>query len=504
MTKLPPPAQWVLHALNEMEVAELIEEYIDYVDEDGRSVHLPTNFVRHYVQRYDSPLPTVVAIATQPIVLADGGLIAASDGMDTLRGIALRVPKEIMALVPRREDCTRAAVAKAMRFLINEWLVDVQTDSAGKCVTIAAALTIIQRSLLDQRPVFFVTAGQRGSGKTTLLTMLLIAVTGLWPAAAAWSPSAEERRKAVMAYFLEGVAYILWDNIPRGMQISCPHIERSCTSAFYSDRKLGFSETICTAASTIHFFTGNNIGPRGDLASRQLSIQLDTDRPDPENRDYKHPDPIHWTETHRAEILAAFYTILLGNPSLDLPREETAKTRFKMWYRMVGSAVENAAAAINQKVDFRQLFGEADEEDEDAASVASMLAILSGRFADRKFASREVADLINRDTNFGGDGDVLRDFLFPMMKDRDAAVSSDKVGRQLRKYRGQPTNCEDRVLILRGKRDPSGPTKDPLMFWIEGAASPTPAPDHLVKAGGAGKSKDRRDNQLSKRRKQRN
>ena len=93
--------------------------------------------------------------------------------------------------------------------------------------------------------------------------MLIMAVTGLWPAAAAWSTNQEERRKALMSYFLYGVPYILWDNIARGMQISCPHIEKSCTAAYYSDRKLGVSEMVCTAASTIHFFTGNNIRARG-------------------------------------------------------------------------------------------------------------------------------------------------------------------------------------------------------------------------------------------------
>ena len=64
MTRLPPPEQWVMTRLNEMQVAELIEKYIDYVDDEGRSVHLPMPFVRHYMQRYDSVLPVVVAIAT--------------------------------------------------------------------------------------------------------------------------------------------------------------------------------------------------------------------------------------------------------------------------------------------------------------------------------------------------------------------------------------------------------------------------------------------------------
>jgi hypothetical protein len=57
MTRLPPPEQWALVKMDEMELAELIEQHIDFytVDEDGneRSVHLPMPFVRHYLRRDD-------------------------------------------------------------------------------------------------------------------------------------------------------------------------------------------------------------------------------------------------------------------------------------------------------------------------------------------------------------------------------------------------------------------------------------------------------------------
>ena len=164
-----------------------------------------------------------------------------------------------------------------MEFLCDEWLVDVATDYTGKAPSIAAALTLIERSLLTGPAVLLRhrrPARQRQDhdahhadhGRHR----------GLWPAAAAWSSNEEERRKALMSHFLLGMPYILWDNIPRGLQISCPHIERSCTSAYYSDRQLGVSEMVRTAASTIHFFTGNNIGAKGDLASRSLHIRLST------------------------------------------------------------------------------------------------------------------------------------------------------------------------------------------------------------------------------------
>jgi hypothetical protein len=115
-----------------------------------------------------------------------------------------------------------------MHFLTEEWLFDVSTDYVGKCILIAAALTVIERSVLAERPAFFVTAGRRGGGKTTVLIMLLMAVMGVRPPAAAWSTNEEERRKSLLTYLLEGLGAILWDNIPRGTQITCPHIEKSC------------------------------------------------------------------------------------------------------------------------------------------------------------------------------------------------------------------------------------------------------------------------------------
>ena len=109
MTSLAPPEQWVLSRMNEMEVAEMIEEYIDYYTEDERGnrrpVHLPTPFVRHFMNGSDNVLPTVVAIATAPIVLADGVLLA-PDGLDRDRGIIFVVQEELRAAIPPAADCT--------------------------------------------------------------------------------------------------------------------------------------------------------------------------------------------------------------------------------------------------------------------------------------------------------------------------------------------------------------------------------------------------------------
>jgi hypothetical protein len=335
-----------------------------------------------------------------------------------------------------------------MKFLCDEWLCDVATDYVGKCVIIAAALTLIERSLLPDRPAFFVTAGRRGGGKTTTIIMLIMAITGLWPAAVAWSTNEEERRKALLAQFMCGVAYILWDNIPRGMQLSCPHIERSCTAAYYSDRRLGVSEMVCTAASTIHFFTGNNIGPRGDLASRSLHIRLDVDRADPENRKFKHPDPVGWTENHRVEILAALYTLLLGNPQLKQPRDAPAKTRFKMWWRLIGSAVEHAS---EQQLDFQNLFITQEEDDEESASLADVLDIFLKRLP-KTFSAADVAAFVNDQNMLSEDEHQVREYLLPGAESHQM-FSARSIGRLLKRHLEEPVKCGDRTLALRKTED---------------------------------------------------
>jgi hypothetical protein len=288
------------------------------------------------------------------------------------------------------------------------------------------------------------------------LIMLILAVTGIKPAASAWSNNEEERRKALLSYFLLGVPYILWDNIGRGSQISCPHIERSCTAKFYIDRKLGVSEAVATAASTIHFFTGNNIGARGDLASRSLRIRLTVDRPDPENRDFKHPDPIGWTDNNRVEILRALYTLLLGNPQLKTARDAPGKTRFKMWWRVAGSAVEHAAklyapkpvnGAQPEEIDFEKLFlKQEEEEDEDTVMLVDALSVLAEKWPEGFYAT-DVAKFLN---SLSIDPHLLTlyEFLYPG-RPQGYAVAARSVGKRLAAHVDEPVKNGDYTFILR-------------------------------------------------------
>jgi hypothetical protein len=392
-TRLPAPEHPLLMPLNEVQLAELIERHIEYYDlKSDKPVHLAGSFVTHYLKRDDDALPTVFAVATMPMVLPDGTILS-GHGLDRRTGVVFRVPRELEDLLPRQEDCTATAVAQAMRFLTDEWLCDVATDYQGKSILVAMTATILERLLLAERPAFFITAGQRGGGKTTVVSMISMAALGARPAAAAWSPNEEERRKTLFAYLLSGIPLLMWDNIPRGAALSCPSIEKALTTAQYADRVLCESKTRNVNATAVMGFTGNNIAPRGDLASRSLIARLSVDRPDPENRPFKHANPISWTEAHRGQILAALYTILLGNPRLrPVFNVPPAETRFKDWWHLVGAAVEYAAAQHVEHVlaltldphptcgpttiSFKKLFLVGESEEEQSSSLATVLDLI--------------------------------------------------------------------------------------------------------------------------------
>ncbi len=408
-----PPVPLITR-LDDAQAAELIERHIEHytvtTKGDRRPVHLAQPFVRHFLRRTDGALPRVNAVLTLPIVTARGRLLSGR-GLDRELGIVFRIPEPLMKALAGLDAITPTQTANAMRFLTDEWLGDVACDYAGKCVIIAAALSVIERALFPERPGFFIVAGKRGSGKTTVANMISAAVLGTRAAAAAWSSDPEERRKTLLAMFAEGAPSVVWDNIPLGSTIRCPSIEKALTSETYTDRVLGVSERRTVSAATIQLFTGNNISAAGDLASRCLNARLIADRPDPENRPFRHPDPVAWTLAHRPRILRALYIVLLANRRFQEAKPAPAATRFKLWWHLIGAPIEQAAAehadhvgclAMDAlpgcppaKVSFASLFAAGESDEEQSAGLATVLDVCRTEWPSG-FSAADVASFCSR------------------------------------------------------------------------------------------------------------
>jgi hypothetical protein len=165
-TRLPPPPILSLVAHDKYSLGLLIEKHIEFYkitetksgDIIESEVALPEAFVNAYMAYRDSSLPKVWSIATMPIVLPNGEILA-KDGLDRKRKILLRIDPGIKGLVPQ-DKVTGAEIVEAMNFLTDEWLCDVQTDYAGKCVLISMALSVLQLGLFRERPMYSVRAGK--------------------------------------------------------------------------------------------------------------------------------------------------------------------------------------------------------------------------------------------------------------------------------------------------------------------------------------------------------
>src|SRR4051812_3182987 len=453
--------------------------YYEESEENGRRVvALPASFVDHFVDYRDSQMPQVANVVTAPMVLPDGSLFA-PDGLDRDSRLYFAIEPALRSLIPN--DVSREATGDALDFLCNAWLCDVAASFEGKCILIAAALTIIERALLAERPAFFVSAGRRGGGKTTAITMLVLAVTGLKPLAAAWSKNEEERRKAFLSYLSQALPVIVWDNLGNGEMVACKFFDALLTSETYSDRVLGATEQRVVPSSTIHLFSGNNVGPKGDTASRSFKARLEVTRPDPENRDFAHADPEAWTLDHRGRILQAMYTILLGNEQLQPGKAKKEKTRFKRWWTLVGSAVENAAAALvemqsaqtpeSQKacgVDFGAAAAAIQAENEDDIATAQLLDILYRRWPNTEFQANEVAKLIlSPGTAWEDDAQALQAFFDPAGR-RGSEIPARSIGKRLGNLVDGPVFCDKLELTLKSKMESA---KKPAWFWITAKSS---------------------------------
>ena len=192
------PAEPVLVELTPIRVELLLERYIRWlVETRDRSYFaaLPTPHINALMEYPNSAVPVARAINTGPLVTMSGRVIDGV-GLDRDTGLVHRIDPILRLCVPANPP-TAHEIKEALKFLLEEWLVDVALDLVGKCVAIMLALTLLQRALLPERPAFFVTAGQRGGGKTTLVLMIMMAILGRRAAAASWSDNVEERKKAL-------------------------------------------------------------------------------------------------------------------------------------------------------------------------------------------------------------------------------------------------------------------------------------------------------------------
>ena len=391
-------------------------------------------------------IPVLVAIAEAPVIRPDGSLSAAA-GYDP----ATRLYSEGSApglVIPPRPD--REEARRAAELLLQPFAEFPFADPAlDRSIVLAYLLTLAQRPSLPLAPLFGVSATAPGSGKGLLIEVCNLIARGR--DAAIMTPTngmdgENETRKRITALLLQGVSSVLLDNWTSA--IGGDSMNALLTSASWSDRVLGQSQTVTLPARVTWAATGNNLTVRGDMVRRTLLAVIDPRCERPEQRAFQVRNLTAAVLSSRAPLLSALFTILrayrlAGEPEKDGP----TLGRFEAWSRAVSAPIRWLGWPDPVKSQDRLR-----ADDPETTKLAALLSAWDAVFGDRSITVSELIDGAMGEV-FGAPSpnrDALREALEDAAGDRPGQVNRRKLGWYLRHFNGRV--CNGRALFVDNSR----------------------------------------------------
>lgn len=256
-----------------------------------------------------------------------------------------------------------------------------------KAAYLAALLTPMVVAIAGVRPPFILDAPTVGSGKTLAAQAIGTIYTGEPIPVNPLSGEEEERRKTVMSLLLAADAFVLFDNV-KGV-IGGETLSALTTSPFYSDRKLGASETARLEVSFMVLITANNAQTDSDFARRAVRVRLDPKVENTMSRTFTYPD-IHATLAARREkLLRLFATILVSYGAVqqrEAPTHVVPFPGYNVWAKKVRDAV--VWLGFNDFV--ARTAREFEEANPELEGLAAGLAALRRAFGTQEFTAATV------------------------------------------------------------------------------------------------------------------
>jgi len=299
----------------------------------------PTWFAPTLVSRPGWRFPSLEGIVSAPTLCVDGRVLT-RPGYDAASGLFLLPSVADFPALPTHPtlDDARAAFT-----VLTEAVYDfpwVGNRSIHRSAAIAALLTLAARYAIQGNiPAFAVRSTTPGSGKGFLVDTIATSGTGLPAPRFPQVRDDEEERKRLFSIAMAGENCVHIDNVT--MPVGSPTLNMVVTSRSIYDRVLGKSETPHCPWNSVVFFSGNNIGFRGDFVRRVVPIDLDPNMERPEERTgFLHPHPVAWARTNRPALLTAALTILTAHAEAGRPQAPVAPFgSFEEWSAIVRAAL---------------------------------------------------------------------------------------------------------------------------------------------------------------------
>ncbi len=287
------------------------------------------------------PFPPLAGLARSPIVRPDGTLCLAPGYDARTRLVYIPDPGLKLPRIPELPTLqeVRASVETLQRVVVEFPFA----DRASRANALSILFSVLLRTVIKGHvPLAIFDAPVQGTGKTLLVSVLVwIAVGSIASESVPSKLNEDEWRKKITSLLKAAAPVILLDNVPDNTAIDSSSLAAALTSHEWSDRLLGFNETIRVPSKAIWIATGNNLRVAGDMPRRSYTIRLDAQAERPwERSGFCIPDLEAYVRERRGELLAAALTIVRGWFAADCPRIVMRPFgSFDEWAGIVGSVM---------------------------------------------------------------------------------------------------------------------------------------------------------------------
>lgn len=417
----------------------------------GEKVEVPALFPVEAARRaVDAPeamdgLRPLNGLTGTPMVRHDGSLLV-EPGYDQESGF-LFLPEfgvQVPAVPECPDDEDLASARKLLLHMISDFPFASDDDRANY---LGLLLTPLLRQVTPSSyKLFGIGAHQPGSGKS-LLAEVAGDIHGMVLRSELPEDEPEWRKMTFSILGATAAPLVVLDNIT-GVLRSSTLAGILTAGREITDRELGKNtKNITVANDRVWVVTGNNLSLGGDLVRRTITILIDPDRPNPEQRtDFAIPDLRGWVATNRNEILHALLVLIRAWVTQGMPEPERKQSdSFARWQRVVAGVLR--VAGVPGEFDAESGKRAAAGGDDDG--LALMLQTLHERFGDRAWYLAEALE------PKGEDGWLIeqRDWLPTPVLDklgRSEASGRKAFGWWLRNRVGRwVTTVEGRPLVLR-------------------------------------------------------
>jgi len=391
-------------------------------------IDFPEKAARFILSDRGANLPVLTGFVCSPTLREDGSILDIP-GYDEISGLffdpcGTSFPPILQS--PSREDAERSLE------LLKNLLIDFSFDGdISLSVAISELMTGIIRRSIAYSPAFGNNAPEAGSGKSLLGDIASIIATGNCSTSISPSQSEEENRKRLASALLGGDLVVCIDNVqdPFESESMCTIL----TSKNWKERLLGTNVNVHIPTNSLFIFTGNNLTFKGDLCSRIVMCNIDPRIERPGERFFNR-DLREYASKHRGELVVAIITIIKAYISAGLPDQNLVPFRlFSQWTKWIRSPLvwlgmrdpyESTKIITNEdpiRDEIGSLFSCWEESIKKPLSVKDLLNIVNDEIIRKN--NNQIFNLYEQLIEFAGEG--------------KPSISSEKLGKKLRKYKGR-------------------------------------------------------------------